>query len=107
MTAYGYTCDSTPPNNDAHQTLATAFANALQAVYGTEFTTGPICTTIYQATGSSSDYAYIKASADFSFAAELRDTGSSGFVLPANQIMPSCVETWAGMTALLSGLAKA
>ena len=31
---------------------------------------------------------------------ELRDTGKYGFLLPADKIVPSGEETWAGVTAL-------
>jgi murein tripeptide amidase MpaA len=104
MTPYGYTCNAVPPNNDEHQRLAKAFATALQGVSGTRFTTGPVCTTIYQTSGASGDYAYDKAKAEFAFAAELRDTGRFGFVLPPAQILPSGIETFAGYRALLANL---
>ena len=99
--AYGWTCTELPPNDDDHQRLAQAFAKGLETVYGTEYTTGPACNTIYQTTGSSDDYAYEKANAEFSFAAELRDTGRFGFVLPPKQIIPSGIETFTGYKALL------
>jgi hypothetical protein len=31
----------------------------------------------------------------------LRDKGTYGFVLPANQIQPTVVETWAGVVSML------
>jgi len=40
----------------------------------------------------------------YSFAAELRDTGNNGFVLPANQIRPSGEEVWAGVKYLLANI---
>jgi hypothetical protein len=40
----------------------------------------------------------------YSFSAELRDTGNSGFILPADQIYPSGIETWAGMKYLLANM---
>lgn len=82
--------------------LARGAVAAIKAVYGTAFTAGPICTTIYQATGSSVDYAYDVSKIKYSFTAELRDTGSSGFVLPANQILPSGIEAWAGIKYIFS-----
>jgi murein tripeptide amidase MpaA len=92
-----------PDDNDELTGLAAGFATALREVHGTKFTTGPICTTIYQATGSSTDYAYMKG-IKYSFAAELRDTGLKGFVLPASQIRPSGEEVWAGVQYLLANL---
>ncbi len=102
--AYGYSCTAVAANDAAHRSLAQSFADALQDVYGTSYRTGPICTTIYQVSGGSTDYAYDKADAEYTFAAELRDTGRFGFVLPPNQILPSGIETFAGLRSLLANL---
>ncbi|KAJ3170879.1 hypothetical protein HK101_011309 [Irineochytrium annulatum] len=75
--------------------------NALKAVNGISFKNGDICNTIYQASGSSADYAYNVAGVKFPYAIELRDTGSNGFTLPAKQIIPSGQEVVAAMKALL------
>jgi murein tripeptide amidase MpaA len=40
----------------------------------------------------------------YSFSAELRDTGNYGFILPADQIYPSGIETWAGVKYLLANM---
>lgn len=65
------------------------------------FKYGPICSTIYQATGSSVDYVNDVVGADYTFTSELRDTGNYGFVLPASQILPSGEEAYAGVRYLL------
>jgi hypothetical protein len=70
-------------------------------VHGTTFKYGPICSTIYKATGSSVDWTNDVAKSDNTFTAELRDTGANGFVLPANQIVPTGEETYAGVRYLL------
>ncbi|KAK4163834.1 putative carboxypeptidase [Cladorrhinum sp. PSN259] len=101
MTPYGYSCTARAPKHTELQTLAAGAAAAIKAVYGTTFQYGPICSTIYKATGSSVDYANDVAGSDYTFTAELRDTGSSGFVLPASQIVPSGIETYAGVRYLL------
>jgi hypothetical protein len=44
------------------------------------------------------DYSYA-AGITYSFTLELRDTGASGFLLPADQIVPTAEETWAGIIA--------
>lgn len=100
-TAYGYSCTAKAPRNTELQSLAAGAAAAIRAVYGTTFKYGPICSTIYKATGSSVDYVNDVAKADYVFTAELRDTGASGFVLPASQIVPSGTETYAGVRYLL------
>ncbi|KAH7105522.1 putative carboxypeptidase [Auriculariales sp. MPI-PUGE-AT-0066] len=104
MTPYGYTCSATAPDATELNSLAAGFATALRVPYGTRYTTGPICTTIYQVSGGSTDYTYINSKVKYSFAAELRDTGSSGFVLPAAQIRPSGAEVWAGVQYLLTNI---
>jgi hypothetical protein len=40
----------------------------------------------------------------YSFSTELRDTGDNGFVLPANQIVPSGIENWEGIKYLLKNM---
>lgn len=70
-------------------------------MHGTTFQYGPICSTIYKATGSSVDWTNDVAKSDYTFTAELRDTGANGFVLPANQIVPTGEETYAGVRYLL------
>ncbi|PPQ71458.1 hypothetical protein CVT24_011970 [Panaeolus cyanescens] len=102
---YGYSCTKVATDNTELGRLASGFATALRAVYGTRYTTGPICSTIYATTGSSTDYTYDVSKIKYSFAAELRDTGANGFVLPASQIRPSGVETWAGVKYLLANMA--
>ena len=70
-------------------------------MYGTEYETGPLCKTIYPVSGGSVDYAYDVAKANYSYTFELRDTGLYGFLLPADQILPTSVETFAGVKYLL------
>ncbi|KAK5659583.1 hypothetical protein OQA88_785 [Cercophora sp. LCS_1] len=104
MTPYGYSCTATATKNTELQSLASGAAAAIRAVHGTSFKTGPICSTIYKATGNSVDYAQDVIGADYVFTAELRDTGNYGFVLPANQIIPSGEEAYAGVKYLLQNM---
>lgn len=90
--------------NTELQSLARGAAAAIKAVHGTSFATGPICSTIYKATGNSVDYANDVVGADYVFTAELRDKGDYGFVLPANQILPSGQEAYAGVRYLLQNM---
>ena len=87
--------------NTELQALAKGAVAAIKAVHGTSFKYGPICSTIYQATGSSVDYVNDVVKADYTFTSELRDTGNYGFVLPASQIVPSGEEAYAGVRYLL------
>lgn len=104
--AYGYSCTTVAANNSKLQSLAQGVVAAIKAVYGTIFQSGPICTTIYQVSGGSVDYVYDITKAEYSFTAELRDTGKYGFVLPPDQILPSAVEAFAGVRYLLLNIQK-
>ncbi|KAJ4290567.1 hypothetical protein N0V90_010784 [Kalmusia sp. IMI 367209] len=104
MYPYGYTCSGTLPESATYASLAKGAVAALKAVHGTSYTYGPICSTIYQVSGSSVDYAYENAKVKYSMTVELRDTGNNGFVLPAAQILPSGEETWAGLAYLLKNM---
>ena len=104
MTPYGYSCTAVAPKNTELQSLAKGVVAAIKAVHGTTYKAGPICTTIYQATGSSVDWVNDVAGADYTFTSELRDTGNYGFVLPASQIIPSGEEAYAGLAYLLKNM---
>lgn len=104
LTPYGYSCDVEATNQAKHDSLAAGTANAIRATGGTRWTTGPSCSTLYATSGSSTDWVGDVAKAEFSITFELRDTGANGFVLPANQILPSGQEQWAGMKYLISNL---
>ena len=47
--------------------------------------------------GGSKDYTYGALNIKYSFALELRDRGRYGFLLPANQIVPTGMETFEGI----------
>ena len=104
MSPYSYTCDVVAADNTELVALANGFAVALAKPYGTIYQSGPICSTIYPATGTSVDYAYDINKIKYSFAAELRDTGKYGFVLPPDQILPTAKETWEGVKYLLENM---
>lgn len=104
MTPYGYTNDL-PPNYYTEQyPVAEIGVNALNAVHGTDFQYGNIADIIYMAAGGSSDWAYDSARIQYTYALELRDTGAYGFLLPADQIIPTGEETWAGLMAAVSAV---
>lgn len=56
------------------------------------------------ASGSSIDYVYDSLNVKNTFALELRDKGRYGFQLPNWQIIPTCVETLAGMRTAIDVL---
>ncbi|KAH9875119.1 hypothetical protein J1614_004608 [Plenodomus biglobosus] len=97
---YGYDCGLQPSNAAQHRSLATRAQSAIRAVSGTRYTVGPSCSTLYATTGSSTDYTDVVGNATYSYTYELRDTGTFGFALPANQIQPTVRETWAGVASM-------
>lgn len=97
MFPLGYSCSGSAPDNAALAAMATGAIAALKAVSGTVYKSGPICKTIYAVNGDSVDYSYEVTGIKYSYTAELRDTGTNGFVLPAAQILPTGKETWAGI----------
>jgi carboxypeptidase A4 len=88
---WGYT-SALPADQDEFARIGFGMEERIEALYGTDFVAGPIYSTIYAASGGSTDWAY-GAAGILAFSYELRDTGASGFVLPPSQIMPSCLET--------------
>lgn len=54
------------------------------------------------AAGASCDWAYDALGILYSYTIELRDTGNFGFLLPESQILPTGVETWAGLVAAIN-----
>lgn len=103
LSPYGYT-SSLPPTSSTIVALANRAAAAIRAVYGTAYTTGPSGATLYPTTGSSVDYAFDVAGADYAYTFELRDTGANGFVLPPAQIRPTGTEVLEGVKVLLNGI---
>ncbi|KAG6130276.1 hypothetical protein E4U35_002016 [Claviceps purpurea] len=104
MTPYGYSCTARAPNDDALQALAKGAVDAIYAVHNVEFRYGPICSTIYQASGSSVDYVADVVQAEYTFTSELRDTGEYGFILPPEQILPASEEAFAGVKYFLQNM---
>nr|XP_033814696.1 carboxypeptidase A2-like isoform X2 [Geotrypetes seraphini] len=98
MFPYGYKCTNIDDYSEL-DAVAKSAASALTSVYGTAYKVGPICTVIYQASGGSIDWSY-DYGIKYSFAFELRDTGYHGFLLPANQIIPTAEETWLALKTI-------
>ena len=95
MSPWGYT-GAWPPDADVFADLGHAMHDAVFAVHGVAYNYGPIYTTIYPAAGGDVDwyYGHDPNHPIFAFTTELRDTGTYGFELPANQIVPTCEENF-------------
>ncbi|XP_069829980.1 mast cell carboxypeptidase A-like [Dendropsophus ebraccatus] len=88
---YGYT-EEEAPNHKKLDEVAKSAVSALQGLYNTTYTYGPIATTVYPVCGSSVDWAY-DIGIKYAFVFELRDEGEYGFLLPEHDIEPTCKET--------------
>jgi murein tripeptide amidase MpaA len=104
---WSHTANPKPPNFDELMEVSGITAEALKARYGTEYTYGNSVEILYAASGGSFDWGMEKVNARFAMGFELRDTGHYGFVLPAEQIVPSGEETLDGFAALLRYIAAA
>lgn len=100
MFPYGYT-DTLPADYDEMNRVAAIGVEALQAVYGTNYVYGNIADVIYVASGGSVDYTYDNLGIVYSYAVELRDQGTFGFLLPAGQIIPTAEEFLQGFLAAI------
>lgn len=101
---YGYSCDAEVANLDKQKSLGAGVAEGIAGVNGLQFEHGPTCEIIYQAAGSSMDWATDVAKAELAWGFELRPTsgGSNGFVLTPDNIVPSGEEVYAGMKWLFN-----
>ncbi|XP_051546274.1 carboxypeptidase A1-like [Myxocyprinus asiaticus] len=96
---YGYTHTPAKDQAELHE-LARKATTKLQSLYNTRYKYGSIITTIYQASGGTIDWTYDQG-IKYSYTFELRDTGRYGFILPANQIVPTAKETWLALMAIM------
>ncbi|XP_053709371.1 carboxypeptidase O [Synchiropus splendidus] len=72
-----------------------AAADAIRMVHGTNYTVGTSPAVLYPNSGSSRDWARMQG-IPYSFTFELRDKGTFGFILPEDQIKPTCEEAYSG-----------
>ncbi|KAG1939182.1 carboxypeptidase A5 [Pimephales promelas] len=101
MLLYPYGYKSTPSQDQAElHELSRKAISELQSLYNTSYRYGSIITTIYQASGGTIDWTYDQG-IKYSYTFELRDTGRYGFILPANQIVPTAEETWLALMAIM------
>ncbi|KAG7278991.1 hypothetical protein CRUP_001932 [Coryphaenoides rupestris] len=96
---YGYTRTTVKDQTELHN-LAKKAITDLASLYGTRYRYGSIINTIYQASGGTIDWTY-EQGIKYSYTFELRDTGRYGFILPANQILPTAKETWLALMTIM------
>lgn len=94
------------PDHKDLDSVGQAAVKAIERTHGTVYRVGPSASILYTASGTASDWAYEKAGIKYSYTIELRDTGTFGFLLPRNQIIPTGEETYNGLLAMISQMEK-
>ncbi|ORY34862.1 putative cell wall organization and biogenesis-related protein [Naematelia encephala] len=100
MFPFAHSCADFPPDAEMLMEAGLGVAKTMRLQRGEEYQSGQACDMTYRAPGDSIDYAYGVIDARWSYSAELRDTGTYGFMLPADQIRPNAEEVAAGLTYL-------
>lgn len=100
---YAYAAKTYPPNKNTLVQMSQQAVAAIKAVHGVSYEYGTPADILYPASGSTFDWTTADANVPFSFGAELRPDQNSpyGFNLPANQIVPTSEEFWAGVQIIV------
>ncbi|ODN01230.1 Zinc carboxypeptidase A 1 [Orchesella cincta] len=104
-----YGCDApglTNKNFTEQQTIANKAVQALHDVHQTTYEAGNSKTILYEACGCSTDWALAENLCKYAYTYELRDTGRTGFLLPEDQIAPTCDETSASVVTMCTEILK-
>ncbi|XP_056392630.1 carboxypeptidase O-like [Hyla sarda] len=96
---YGYTKDPSV-NHDEKLSVGQAAASKIKETHGLNYTVGSASHILYSNSGSSRDWA-TDLEIPFSYTFELRDNGTYGFVLPEDQIQPTCEEATAAIISIV------
>jgi hypothetical protein len=94
------------PDHKDLESVGQAGVKAIERTHGTQYRVGASAAILYTASGTASDWAYEKAGIKYSYTIELRDTGTYGFLLPRNQIIPTGEETFNGLLAMIGQMEK-
>lgn len=101
MHPFSYSCQDTVPDEEDLLELSLGAVRALRDVHRRTFTSGKMCELLTETGGSAIDWTYSTARIKWSFSFELRDGGTYGFLLPADQIIPSGQETGQALIYML------
>ncbi|XP_063788279.1 carboxypeptidase O-like isoform X2 [Pseudophryne corroboree] len=96
---YGYTTNASA-NHEEMMAVGLNSATEITKLYGTQYDVGSSSTILYSTSGSSQDFA-ADLGIDLAYTFELRDNGTYGFILPEEQIRPTCEETTAGILSIV------
>jgi murein tripeptide amidase MpaA len=98
LSPWGYTAEL-PVDATVFDSVNARIRQAILSAPGLPYTAGPSNTTIYPASGVAPDWVFGALGVP-SWTIELRDTGQFGFVLPADQIIPTATENFAAVLVL-------
>jgi len=99
---YGYTT-TRPPNDEVVRLIGEEIRIAIRNTHNMAYT-NQASWQLYATSGTASDWFFVRGGIPVSYTIELRDTGRFGFLLPANQIIPTGQESFAATLALASSL---
>lgn len=99
MSSWSYT-DEVSPDYDQQNGLSAAAVAAIKDTHGVTYGYGPTSVVISTDSGCVEDYTYGVCGIKYSYSVELRDTGKYGFLLPADQIVPTGEEIYAAVMAM-------
>jgi extracellular matrix protein 14 len=105
---YSYSCDVDPPNLEKLEELAAGIAKAIRLSNGEAYSVTSACQEdrlrreatrqrIETPGGSAIDWFYHEMRAHFSYQIKLRDTGTYGFLLPKEYIIPTGEEIFSAL----------
>ncbi|KAL4702752.1 hypothetical protein ACJJTC_002292 [Scirpophaga incertulas] len=100
LVPFGNTTDKLANYNDAIKIGRTAMG-ALSVRYNTQYHAGNLASAIYQASGTSVDWVKDVIEVPLVYCYMLRDRGTFGYLLPADQILPSGQETMDSVLELI------
>lgn len=104
FTPWGYSARDTRDHAEQMRVAKAAVDAIYNAGYHTRYSFGSSAALLYPAAGGSEDWTYGKLGIKYSFGTELRDTGRHGFLLPADQIIPTAREYFEGIKALVKAM---
>ncbi|WWC73767.1 uncharacterized protein I206_107739 [Kwoniella pini CBS 10737] len=100
MFPFAHSCDDFPPDAEMLMEAGLGVAKAMRTKQGEGYEAGQACDLTYRAPGDAIDYTYGITDVRWSYSAELRDTGTYGFMLPPKLIRPTADELTAGLMYL-------
>lgn len=96
LTSYGWS-RMTHPRSQEYRELGGRIQTAIRGSGGSTWTEGPTAQVLYQASGTSNDYADEQGALGFCFELRPGRWGGGGFAPPASDIVPGAAECYAGL----------